>query len=186
MNYLLLFSPHDLALLSDWLRETGELYVDVYRPHSGGGSAAYFIRSMNDFKSLISEQNWPEIDITIYRQMQFPVRGIANEELLERALQQIPDSEEFTIVSLQGYPSYCKPGSSGQGHEELRREFIDFLGQEVGIGQEPTDVYVRDAKWFHAHSKDVFRLSVTRTRSYYENYAKNPQAYQWLEDSWRE
>src|SRR4051812_2287712 len=37
MNYLTMFSAQNLALLSDWLADTGELYVDVYVPHSGGG-----------------------------------------------------------------------------------------------------------------------------------------------------
>lgn len=86
MSYLSLFLPQHLAVLNDWLTETGELYVDVYWPHSGNSGTAYFIRSMSDLNDLVAEQTWPEICFTIFRRLQYPVRGVANDELLEQAL----------------------------------------------------------------------------------------------------
>jgi hypothetical protein len=186
VNYLPLFSLHNLALFSDWLKETSELYVDVYRPHSGGGSAGYFIRTMNDFKSLIAEQDWPEISITVFRRMQFPLRGIADDELLEKALQQIPDGEPYAFVSMAGsnYPSFVAFWGSGKSHSEFRREYAEVLGEEVGIGQDPFDIY--DGKWLYTHSSEVFRLSLTRNQNYYEAYANNPDEFKWVEDLWRQ
>jgi len=36
LNYFSLFTSDNLALLHDWLTETGELYVDIYHPHGAG------------------------------------------------------------------------------------------------------------------------------------------------------
>jgi hypothetical protein len=185
MSYLAFFTPHNLALLNDWLSETGELYVDVYLPHSGGSSVAYFIHSLKELKSLISQQTWPEISFTVFKQLQFPLRGKADENLLEQALNRIPDGQPYSIVSipLSRYPSNISWQGNGNSHEELRREFADVLGEEVGIGQEPFDIY--DDKWIRYHH-EVFQVSLTKNQNYYEPYAKEPERYKWLEDFWRE
>ena len=69
IDYLTLFSPHNLALLSDWLEETGELYVDVYQVRHGGTGDAYFIYSMRDLKTLIARQYWRELAVTVFRKL---------------------------------------------------------------------------------------------------------------------
>ncbi|MCL4250381.1 MAG: hypothetical protein KJ065_19680 [Anaerolineae bacterium] len=155
MNYLSLFSPHNLALLSDWLCETGELYVDIYLPHSGGGSSAYFVRSMNDLKSLIAQQTHPEIEIAVFHNLQYPIRGVADETLLKRALQQIADGDWYTIVSLENvYPFSVAWWGNGRSHQELERDFADVLGEKVGIGINPDDAYNGD--WRKLHHGEVF------------------------------
>lgn len=55
-----LFSPADVALLFDWLRESGELYLDLDRPHSGGSNnSVHFIGSLPALKSIISREEHP-------------------------------------------------------------------------------------------------------------------------------
>ena len=68
MNYLHLLSLDNIALLKDWLEETGELYVDIDLPHSGSSGSAYLVRSMNELKLLISRQTHPEIVIAIFHE----------------------------------------------------------------------------------------------------------------------
>ncbi|MBK9747412.1 MAG: hypothetical protein IPO91_11600 [Chloroflexi bacterium] len=84
MNYLHLLSLDNIALLKDWLEETGELYVDIDLPHSGSSGSAYLVRSMNELKLLISRQTHPEIVIAIFHSLQYPIRGIADEILLKQ------------------------------------------------------------------------------------------------------
>lgn len=188
MNYLELFSFHNLALLSDWLAETGELYVDVYLPHSGGGGIGYFIRSLRDLKSLVSQQTWREIDITIFRKLQFPLRGIASEQLLEQALQQIPENHPYEIVNLRSYPEHCTYCGSGKSHIELRRELTEVFGELVGIGQEPDY-----SSQLSSAVSNVFTVAVTlsnqfqvyKNQDFYERYVREPERYTWIEDLWQ-
>jgi hypothetical protein len=188
-SYLRLFSPANLAMISDWLNETGELYVDVYHPHSGGGSAAYLIGSIDELKTLIAKETWREIVVTIFRKQQYPLRGIANEALLERALNLIPDGQYYSIISLEGskFPSSLSHVGGENNHEELRREFADVLGELVGIGQNPFDLPKLP------ESEDMFKVSVLisnqfeirKSQDSYEPFTKNPAHYQWLIDLWK-
>ena len=193
MKYLSLFSPHNLALISDWLAETNELFVDVYMPHSGGGSAGYFIRSMDEFKSLISRQNWNEIVITVFRGLQFPLRGVADEAFLELCLKQIPDGQfyEMVALSLSQFPSNVAFCGEGKTHSEFRVDFNDRLGEEIGIGAVWPKIDNMD--WIISHPHEIFSVDVVRNnqfqvrknQDYYESYAKNPERYQWVIDLWQ-
>ncbi len=185
MDYLSLFLPSDLALLSDWLKETGELYCDIYLPHSGGGGNPYFLHSLKDLKSLVSQQTHPEIEISIFHHLQYPIRGIANESLLKQALAQIPDGEWYSIVSLSAvYPSSVSWRGSGNNHKELQSDFSEVLSEKVGIGQNPFDIHAND--WFRTHPNEVFQVSVSKTRHYHEPYAREPEKYQWVFEMWQE
>jgi hypothetical protein len=185
MDYSTLFSLDNIALLSDWLEETGELYVDIYLPHSGGGSSAYFLHSLSDLKALISQQTHPEIAISVFHYLQYPLRGVANEILLRQALENIPDGEYYAIVSLDyAYPSSVSWWGSGNSHDELRREFADVLGKKIGIGQNPFDIHSED--WFSLHPDQALKVSVLRNQNHYERYAIEPEKYKRVFELWQE
>jgi hypothetical protein len=65
-NYTELFTPHHIAVLVDWLGEKGELCVEIYAPHSGGGPSYHTVHSLAELKGLVSLK-WPEIIITIWK-----------------------------------------------------------------------------------------------------------------------
>ncbi|MBI1259962.1 MAG: hypothetical protein GC204_21040 [Chloroflexi bacterium] len=166
MNYLTLFSAQNLALLSDWLRETGELYVDVYVPHSDGSSLSYFVSTIEDLKALIAQQNTPELLVTIFHHLQFPLRGVAADALLQVALEYIPDGEWYTIVSLDhAYPAATILLGSGSTHEQLQADFERVQGANVAIGQNPFDIR-KEADWLRTHPEEVFEVSVLKGNQY--------------------
>lgn len=184
MSYTTLFLPHNLALLYDWLAETNELYVDVYLPHGGGSSTPYFIRALSELKELVLQQTWPEIVISIFHHVQYPLRGIAEEHLLAQALQQIPDGQWYRLVSLRHfYPSPCVFLGSGNSHIELQRDFSEVIGQSIGIGHDPFDLH--DRSWFYSHPDEVFVLSVMKNQSYYQAFDQQPDKYRTLTDVWQ-
>lgn len=156
--YSLMFAltPQQETQLREWLSETGELYVDVYRPHSGCSGTAYFVRSPSELETLIREHTASELVMTIFRRLQYPLRGVADDTLLAQALQQTPDGEWFHIVSLDDhYPSPCSWRGSGSTHAELRQEFREIVGQRVGIGRNPFD---GDETWIHSTSNEFMVL----------------------------
>lgn len=68
MNYADLFTPHHIALLADWLAEKGELCVDIYHPHGGGGPTYFTVRSLAELKKVISGTSaYLELIITIWK-----------------------------------------------------------------------------------------------------------------------
>src|SRR4051812_11871450 len=100
------FSPEQRSKLEEWLAETGELCVDIYLPKSAGGGNQYFVRSVEDLEALTSGQTWRELVVTVFRRLQYPLRGIADDSLLARALEEIPDGQWYTILLLE---DYCYP-----------------------------------------------------------------------------
>jgi hypothetical protein len=181
MTHLYLFTSHNLALLADWLEETGELYVDVDRPHSGGSSTGYLVRSLQDLKLLVVEQNdRPEIVFRIFRKQQLPLRGIASAELLEQALQQFPTGERFYVAHPDYYPNHCNCQSEGKSHSELRQAVEEEFGELIAIGSPPEI----DMRIHELNSRDVFEVSVRKNQNYYEPCSKEPERYQWLGEMW--
>jgi hypothetical protein len=181
MSYFDLLTMHNLALLNDWLEASGELCIDLYLPHSAGWYGVYFIKSLSDLKALLIQETWPEIGLTIFREPQYPLRGIANDKLLEKALQQIPDGESYQIVSLNDFPDPCHWRGDGNSHVDLKPDFEgeEVMGQNVAIGLDPMS---HNEQWFYKHSGDVFRLSVNKNQTHYANYKNHPERHQFLED----
>ena len=132
-------TPQQREQLADWLASTGELYVDTYRPHSGAGGTAYFVRSVEALDALLGEQS-PQSVLTVFRHKQYPLRGTATMELLTRAVTEIRDGQWFTIVSVEDcYPTSCTCLGSGNSHAELRDAFSQIDGRTVAIGTDPFD-----------------------------------------------
>src|SRR5260370_7025004 len=100
MGYEHLFEKHDVALLHDWLRETGELYMDLDRPHMGAlNNSVYFIDHLADLKRTVGQATFPEIVISIFREKQYPIRGVVDDRLPPTPLDLIPHRPSFRIVS---------------------------------------------------------------------------------------
>lgn len=183
MGYEHLFAERDLALLYDWLQDTGELYMDLDRPHSGGtNNSVHFIHSLAQIKGIVSEERHPEVSIEIFREKQYPIRGVADETLLAAALDFIPDGEWFKILLLGDGPfAPCSVVGFGDTHAELRDDFIRLKGKSVRFGQDPFDL--RDS--YFEKPDDVWVASsyryrqphVSKNRVNYSPFEADPDRY---------
>jgi len=181
MTYLALLTMHNLALLSDWLSEQGELWVDVHLPHSAASSDQYFINSLEDLRTLLQEVQWPEIALTIKRLNPYQIAGRVDSMLMDTALQSIPERAPFSIVALPSrYPSRCELLGSGTGHEQLRQLLVQLNGREVGVGSDPT-AYDPEER---TRTGDNFVLTLTKNNNHYEPFAANPERYDWIRSLW--
>lgn len=162
-----LFSAKQHKQLEKWLCETGELYIDLYLPKSAGGGTGYFLKSLEQLAELISKQTWHELVVTVFRRLQYPLRGVADESLLERGLQQIPEGEWYTIVLLENYFYPHQPNwwGNGNSHAEFRQEFSEVLGRRVGIGHNPFD---KDDTWIFSTPDEAMVLYFKRIGDHYE------------------
>jgi hypothetical protein len=192
MGHESLFAAHDLAVLYDWLQETGELYLDLDRPHSGGSnSSAHFVHSLAELRAIVSRETWPEVVISIFRAKQYPIRGIADDRLLTAALEQIGDGQWFSILSLGDAPlDPCRDLGRGDGHEKLREEFARLAGRQILVGQDPYD-YGSSETFFNT-PEEVFVVrfyqrpapSVSKNRASYAPFDAAPDRYRPHVDFW--
>lgn len=156
-------SSYQRQQVDRWLSETGELWVDLYVAHSGGSSDHYFIRSAEQLENLISKQTGHDLQICVFRRLQFPLRSVADASLLAEALKQIPDGQWYHIFSLEHYyPDKCDLFACGDTHDELRRDFAKVTGKRVAIGQNPFD---GDDKWVFNTPDEVLVLNLKRSEA---------------------
>ena len=161
-----LLSPAQRAQLQVWLNETGELLVDTYQPRSGGGGTGYFVRTVDQLEALIAKQRWPKLVLAIFRRLQYPLRGLADEAMLAQALKQIPEGEWFHLVSLDHYfPDECRWCGDGETHEKMRQAFREVAGQRVGFGRNPFD---KDSDWVYHTPEEAMALDFERRGDHYE------------------
>src|SRR5580693_1779871 len=98
-----LLSTEQRGTLESWLAEAGELYVCLYSEQGDGSVTAFFCRAVTEIEELTAKQEWPELTLTIFRGVQYPLRGVVNEALVAETLQKISQGEWFQIVSLDHY-----------------------------------------------------------------------------------
>jgi hypothetical protein len=162
-----LLTPEQCARLQDWLTQNGELCADVYLPKSGGGGTQYFVRSVGNLETLISEQTSRELVVTVFRRLQYALRGVADETLLAQAFQKIPDGQWYSFVVLEDYCYPHRPScwGSGNSHAEFRQEFSEVIGRRVGIGLNPFDY---DDAWIRSSPDEAMVLCFQRVGDHYE------------------
>ena len=94
-----------------------------------------------------------EVCIYILRKKRYPIRGILDDALLASALEEIPDRQDFSILSPGDHPlgAFDVIGF-GDCHDELREEFIRLKGKQVRIGQD----HPFDRQTFFERPDEVF------------------------------
>jgi hypothetical protein len=149
-----------------WLSVNGELCIDLYAPKSGSGGNQYFVRSVDDLEKLVGEQTRPQLVVTVFRRLQYPLRGVADLSLLDQALREIPDGQWYTFVVLENhcYPNRPSHWGSGNSHSEFRREFSEILGRPVGIGRNPFDY----DSWIQTHPDEATVMHFQRQGDHYK------------------
>ena len=181
-TYPTLISMHNLALLSDWLAETNELLVYIDLPHSGGRQELYFIKSLLELRAVLAQQTWPEIRVMIFRDRQYPIRGLVTDSFITTALESIPDGQHYVIIKLGEYPSSsCEWLDDGNSHEQLKGQLDKLKDEMVGIGEEPWDT--TNLRTLNSHTR-VFSFSVSKNQNYYEPYGKTPEKYAHVAQIW--
>ena len=148
-----------------WLAEYSPLFLDDFWQAAGGTTPQYLIRSVNDFLEIMSLPARPRRIITVFRHL-YPVRGVADEQLLLRALAAIRDDENYAIVSVEEsdcHPATCQDLAEGyKGHSDLRRDLqsVEVRGKLVAVGPCP---FGGDESWI-ARTPHVLRFTLTATQ----------------------
>ena len=124
------------ATAQAWLNETGELFVEVYYPHSGGSGTFYLLTSSADFQELIEQAREGAL-FFVLKQKQFPLRGIVDDAFINQATVAIADDEDYLITDLAIYPEHVSFFGDGQTHKQLLTDLHDLRGVLVGVGHEP-------------------------------------------------
>jgi len=184
MNYAKLLSPHHVAALHDWLAETGELYVQVGSQYDRAAANAYFITDLGQLKTLLSTQSRPSFEIYIFRDRQYPIRGIASRDLFDEVLRTIPVCNWYTIIARHTYPRPIDYIGAGKNYSTLKEEIMELEGRMIAIGMEPMDYY--DWRSMLSEPVKVMYFAANENVESYEEYTESPGRYADIIRSWED
>lgn len=139
VSYQSTSDPSFIGILESWFCSRKELLVLVRFSHSAGARSFEFF---SNFQTLISRIGGlpPQTCLTVFKEPQLPLRGTVDESFTASCLELIPDHTEFLLVEMtpRTYGSqswfHC---SSGESHEELRKELLESQGSFVAVGLYP-------------------------------------------------
>ena len=133
--------PAFLRTVSQWIQEDGEVFVVIRYPNMGGVRDYEFILVPEEFVRRVSHLR-PSTSVVICRGEHLPLRGTVDESFITRALETIPDGDEWLIVSqtpLNHGVASRYPHAKGETHEDLESDLREdtFFGQPVCAGVVP-------------------------------------------------
>jgi hypothetical protein len=125
-----------LGTVSDWLQASGEVFVVIRYAYAAGAKDYLFIQSAQQLQALLATLP-PRSDVIVFRHRQLPIRGIADNALLEQAITAIPEGTSWFLLYLGGE----KPGDSSSAgdnsHQALKTAIAEHQGRCVAIGPDP-------------------------------------------------
>ena len=132
------FDNSFLSLVERWLAESGEIYVVIRYSHSAGAKDYFLMHSFSKFQEKL--RSLPEkAEVIVFRCRQLPIRGIADENLLNLALSEIPEAVEWTMEEYDANAqtiNRCLEG--GTERRELVESFEKHKGLSIAVGKTPT------------------------------------------------
>ncbi len=124
-----------IARVCERISTCGEVFVVLRYLRSGGQRDYVFCRSETEFRDLV-ETLPVGTDTVVFQLPQLPLRGLCSQSLIDRALAEIPEGDEYLITRLR-WPSSnanADTGWMGDSHAELVDDLRCLLGEEVAIG----------------------------------------------------
>jgi hypothetical protein len=76
------------SIVQAWLKDSGDLLVDIYVPHSGAGGTFFLISTLEQFHQLVEQAHSGSI-FTIFRQPKFPIRGTVDDAFIEKRFKKL-------------------------------------------------------------------------------------------------
>jgi hypothetical protein len=120
-----------------WLADRGELFVERYKPHSGGSGFFYYVSSTDQLDALVRDTA-PGSVLFVSRRPELPVRGAVGTGLIERAIGACPDGVDWVVVRSNVYPSELDVVAYGDSTSDLASELSKLHGQVVWVGPDLT------------------------------------------------
>lgn len=176
VSYQTLLTEEDRTALAGWLAGSGELFIDLAMPRMPGAGDWWLVRSIDQLLQLLDSVTWPQVEVTIFRQPQLPLRGVPDDDLRRRALDLIPDGQWYAIQEIVGHgPYFCRPVADGNTHAELLHDLASVEGTSIAAGLHPLETPEATTQgWPFVHSEDVFFLSVRRNHHGWPPYDTSP------------
>ena len=139
MSYESATSENFLSTVRGWFAVSPEILALFRFSHAAGNREFEFFTTFDAFKERLG--GLPERTcITVFAEPQLPIRGVVDDELIERVLSSLTDGSEYLIVEtirrVYGKQSWFHH-AGGDSHEALRQDLEQSRGVPIAVGLYP-------------------------------------------------
>lgn len=128
-----LANPEGLEHVQRWLEKNSEVFLII----AGVLDTRYaLVDSFAEFENITRSLSG-RTEVYVFGERQLPLRGIADEAMLQQALKMLDEPEDFLILSLEHDGFREQDWFHGDMLWELRAKFEDFHGKQVAFGKMP-------------------------------------------------
>ena len=140
-----------------WLSLDGEIYVSYGYARSGAGNSEILIREIVEIEELINTFENRIGGIEVYRVPEFRLRGIANDELLDNALEIIPNDVHWLLFYMDSSNPNISIGCGDITHENLREAIEEFSGLEIALAYDSDFPPQEGQEYIFAHNMKNYK-----------------------------
>lgn len=122
-----------------WLAEESEVLA-LFRYSRAAGARSYEIFTTYPALQERIGQFPPQTCVTVWGEFQLPLRGHVDKAFIARALEQIPDNQDWLLIGLDkmvyGAASWYRH-NGGMSLTVLASELPECMGERIALGLEP-------------------------------------------------
>ena len=127
------FDKNFLNTIEQWFAARNDVFVVARFSRKAGEKAYFWFEKFSSFRAQL-DLFPPETDVIVFRDNQFPLRGLVTDNLIRQALDLIPDNTEAMVVNTMKPPD-CEVYVWGDDtHAELLETLQDIVGEPASIG----------------------------------------------------
>jgi hypothetical protein len=130
------FEAHFLDTVRAWFVVHYDIFVVVRYSAMTGAREYFWFKDFGKFQAQLKCFP-PQANVIVFRDKQFPLRGIVTDTLIRQALDLIPDNTEAMVANIVQPPDdsiYVWPCDT---HAELTEALHDLRGEYAAIGLYP-------------------------------------------------
>ena len=122
-----------LNTIEEWFSQSGDIFVVARLSKMAGARMYSWFSTYPAFWSQVDKFP-PQTQVIVFRERQFPLRGIVTPELISRALGVIPEHTEAMVTRGITPPDSLISLWACDTHAELLETLQDLVGVPVSIG----------------------------------------------------
>ncbi len=132
-------SINDLAFqeqVKKWIELDGEIYVNVGFWRAGGADFHILCKSYDAFLDVLLPLKERKGAVTVLRNPEFKVSGIASKALLEQSMIAYPEGTDWFLICPDYKSPYNSFGSGDRTHNEMQELFQRLDGRFIVVGDD--------------------------------------------------
>src|SRR5258706_10355386 len=134
MNKYKITDESFLSQVKQWIESDGEVYMDIGFTRAGGWNYVILVNSYEQFLEVLSVSKDRIGTVEVMHLPETAIRGIANEELLQKAFAVLPEGKDWWLICPNLEDVFKTYTDGDNTHEELQKQFEHCKGQYIVVG----------------------------------------------------